>query len=150
METNRIVTVSWAAGLFEGEGTVGIVKNRVVAAIHMTDRDILEKMLENFGGKIYDCKKQQEHHKESWKWVISSSEFAIEFLNEIYPFMGTRRKAKIDEARNAYKNHRKNRVNSKVAEVKELREQGLTHQAIADKLGIDRTYVSHMLRGRHG
>lgn len=141
---------AWAAGLFEGEGTVGIVNNRVTVTIQMTDKDILDRMQESFGGYLYECKKQQEHHKLSWKWVISDSTEAINFLDMIYPLLGQRRRARVDEARQAFVGHRKERLKRRIAEVKELRENGLTHQAIADKLNLNRTYVSHILRGRYG
>jgi DNA-binding NarL/FixJ family response regulator len=149
MESIDSIT-AWATGLFEGEGTVGIVNNRVTVTIQMTDKDILDRMQENFGGYLYECKKQQEHHKMSWKWVISDSAGAIEFLNKIYPLLGQRRRARVNEAREAFSGHRNEKMKRRISEVKELRESGLTHQAIADKLNLNRTYVSHILRGRYG
>ncbi len=148
MTDEELITVAWGAGLFEGEGTIGIQGARVNAAIQMTDLDVLETMQASFGGNIYDCGKQAEHHKQSWKWSLTSSKDSIEFLNKIYAFVGSRRKARIEEARVAYENHRSNKRARTVASVKELRAEGLTHQAIADRLDIDRTYVSHILRGK--
>lgn len=142
-------TIPWAAGLFEGEGTIAVNANRVTVAIHMTDRDILERMHSEFGGQLYDMKKQEEHHKDSWKWCITRTENAMKFLEMIYPWMGQRRKARIEEARTAASNNRSNVSNKRHAEVVELRSQGLKHREIAEQLGMDRSHVSHILRGRY-
>lgn len=147
---NIDVVTAWAAGLFEGEGSIAINNHRIIVKIQMTDKDIIDRMQEKFGGYVYDCPKQEEHHKDSWRWIISDSTEAIDFLDMIYPLLGQRRRARVDEAREAFVGHRKERLKRRIAEVKELRESGLTHQAIADKLNLNRTYVSHILRGRYG
>lgn len=147
MESNDLIT-AWVAGLFEGEGTIVIVKSRVTTCIQMTDLDVLQRCQMYFGGKIYDTRKQAEHHKQSWKWSITSTAEAIAFLELIYPLLGGRRRAKVEQAREAFKTHKSNKINQYAEEVFRLRGQGLKHREIADILGIDRSYVSHILRKR--
>lgn len=142
-------TTPWAAGLFEGEGSITIDGARVKATIQMTDLDILERMQEAFGGQVYFTGKQQEHHKDSWRWYISKTSDAIAFLNEIYPYMGTRRRARIEEARIAATQNRSILAKEKHDKVRQLRSEGLKHREIAERLGVDRTYVSHILRGAY-
>lgn len=51
---NRQIMIAWVAGLFEGEGTFCFHKERPkTVQITSTDLDVLEKVKENFGGKIY-------------------------------------------------------------------------------------------------
>lgn len=147
MTENEAIT-AWGAGLFEGEGTIGIQGPKISVAIQMTDLDVLQNMQIYFGGAIYTCKKQEEHHKQSWKWSLTSSQDSIDFLNKISPFLFSRRSARVQEALSAFENHRSNKKVRLILEVKELRDRNLTHQAIADQLKIDRTYVSHILRGK--
>jgi hypothetical protein len=46
--------IAWAAGLFEGEGSITHVYGRTQLRIHMTDFEVLERFLEIIGaGRIY-------------------------------------------------------------------------------------------------
>jgi hypothetical protein len=144
--TDDTMITAWGAGIFEGEGSIGIIKGRVRVVVHMTDVDILEKLRDNFGGVIYDAKKQKEHHKQSWKWTITSTPACIGFLLKIKPFMGIRRSARIDEAVNAFENGKITKYTLQREQIQAFQEQGLTHKQIADKLGCSRSNVSHIIR----
>lgn len=145
------VTIAWAAGIFEGEGTIVLVGHRATVCVQMTDLDILEKLRDNFGGKIYVQKKQKIHHKESWKWCITKSSDAVGFLRLIYDHLGERRQKKSDEAFVAYSGHRSQKRSAKIIQIEKIRSDApeLTHQQIADIVGVDRTYVSHVIRGKY-
>lgn len=144
--TNDTLITAWAAGLFEGEGTIGIIKGRVRVAIHMTDYDVLEKLRDNFGGQIYNTKKQKDHHKQSWVWTITSTENAMSFLMDIEPYLGSRRKARIDEAVNAVEDGKIVRSLRQRDQIEAFLKDGLTHEEMADRLGCSRSNVSHIIK----
>ncbi len=144
---NRDLIVAWAAGIVEGEGYIGVTGNKVVVAVEMTDLDVLEKLHDNFGGSLLIQKLRNERWKQSWRWQLTGTLQAKAFLKLIYPFLGSRRQARADEAfAIVTKEQRKEEL---VAKVYELRNQGLTHKAISDIIGCDRSYISHILRKRN-
>jgi len=140
------ITIAWAAGLFDGEGTIAFYKARVHVAIHMTDKDLLDRMQEAFGGQIYLTTKQKEHHKTSWKWAITTTAKSIEFLDMIYPYLGVRRQAKVEAARDLQQ-FNKQAVSERVRqEILSYRDSGLTQSAIAAKVGCSREHVNKTFR----
>jgi hypothetical protein len=153
--SNRESLLAWAAGLFDGEGTIYISKARIRASVHMTDLDILETFRSNFGGFIHPQKKQKEHHKKSWRWSLQASDKAMSFLTDILPFLHARRSKRVAEAISCYSlamQERKSKQN-KVKEVREkIRELGktdMTHKDISILFHVDRSYVSHVLNGSY-
>lgn len=137
--------IAWIAGLFEGEGSITIVNNVVRVTIQMTDLDILQRVQDVFGGRIYSCSKQVDHHKDSWKWTITSTKEALEFIQLIYPYLGNRRKTKADEALVKGQNVRSIKVEHLKRKVFALRSYGMTHKDIAGQLGYDRSYITKIL-----
>lgn len=93
---------AWAAGLFEGEGTIIFTaKTSIAVTVFMTDQDVLEKLLAVAGvgtlrGPYSD--KSRPGNKPIWKWTISRGSHADDFLRAIRPHMLARRQARIDEA----------------------------------------------------
>nr|BDD47446.1 hypothetical protein 22 [Pelagibacteraceae bacterium] len=86
--------IAWAAGVFEGEGTIYILKCRPSCAnlqISMCDLDILERIQNLFGGNIYQKKKQKPHHKPIWTWQLSKSKDIVNTLTKLIPWFGHRR-----------------------------------------------------------
>jgi hypothetical protein len=92
------VWIAWVAGLLEGEGTfVRRGDKKLAISVHMTDRDIIERLQFVTGvGRVRACKKQREHHKPSWRWTVASSKRAKELAMLVYPWLGKRRREKID------------------------------------------------------
>jgi len=94
--------VIWFAGLFEGEGCLSGVKPKDKRCVQwrtmlkMTDKDIIEKIVSMFGGQMYVKVHENPKHKTSYEWQICSSK-AYPIIAAIYPFMGERRKAKMEE-----------------------------------------------------
>lgn len=115
----------------------------------MTDLDVLLRVQEWFGGKVYPLKKRQEHHKDAWIWVIYGPA-SLELAKKIEPYLLHRRRGRCNDYINLYSSNkdRSNRAQALRDRVRSLREQGLTHQQIAEEIGKDRTYVTHILRGR--
>ena len=87
-------TIEWAAGLFEGEGSIPKFNNakyQYEVKIKMTDLDILERVQSLFGGKIYPQPSSAAHHKPIWQWCISNKAGVKDFLMKILPYLGYRR-----------------------------------------------------------
>lgn len=93
----------WLAGLFEGEGCFMPAPpsqsqkcSRV--SIRMTDLDVLEKAatLLNVKVKSAHTKKKKTTYKDVYEIRISGLD-AHKFMKVIYPLMGYRRKAKIEQ-----------------------------------------------------
>ena len=102
-------TIAWAAGLFEGEGSIvsfGVRKHQRSLTLAMTDEDIVLRFAATIGvGKIYgpygyasSTSRRREHHKQYWRWSVSDKEGVIAAVSALLPFMGARRKAKMVEA----------------------------------------------------
>jgi hypothetical protein len=147
--TNDPLVIAWAAGIVEGEGHISTYDNKVRVVVEMTDLDILERLQNNFGGSLVQQKRRKEAWKISWRWSLTSSAKAKEFLILIYPLLGNRRQAKCQEAFSVVTNTRSVKKQQLLNRVYSLRDQGLTHRAIADSVGYDRSYVSHILRKRN-
>jgi hypothetical protein len=153
---NEESLLAWAAGLFDGEGTIYSANGRVRASVHMTDLDVLETFHSNFGGAIHKCKKQKEHHKESWRWSLQASSEAVNFLKKILPFLHNRRTKRAKEAIEYY-NIVEQQQKDKQGKVLELRSKiakmsksGMTHKDISILFNVDRSYVTRILNGKYG
>lgn len=94
--------VIWFAGLFEGEGCLSNIKPKDRKAtkwsmmLKMTDPDIIYKIQDLFGGNVYVKEHANPKHKTSYEWQICMSQ-AYPICAAIYPFMGERRKAKMEQ-----------------------------------------------------
>lgn len=146
--------LTWFAGLFEGEGTFRISNGKPKGlTIQMTDLDVLLRVQEFFGGSIYECKKREEHWKDSWRWSLCGQP-AIDLAHKIRPFLLSRRTSRCDDFTSTfrslreYNDERKANSASLREMVRELRACGMTHKEIANVVGRDRTYITHILNGR--
>ena len=83
MGTPDGAVIAWAAGLFDGEGTILFSGNRVTAQMSMTDLDLLERMQASFGGSIYAIAKRKAHWKDAWVWRCGSTPNSMKFLEAI-------------------------------------------------------------------
>lgn len=101
MDTEEI---TWLAGLLEGEGTFGTshVKTPTVRIIlMMTDRDVVQR-----AAKLMDAPEPSERrrmnprtgspYKVAWVATVSGNK-AVQIMNDIHPYMGERRSARISE-----------------------------------------------------
>lgn len=151
--------LGWVAGYLEGEGSFLLRTgcSRPVVRVSCTDLDTLERLQGAVGGRIYPVTKRQPHWKDAWVWQLSGAEEAASLMKVIKPLMGNRRQNQITHCIEAYERHgqQMERYHQGVAARRErvrlLHQQGgLTHQAIADQVGLERSTVSHILGGRWG
>jgi len=84
------VTNSYAAGLFDGDGTVTMSKRskaskargyQITAAIYNTEETLMKMLVKEFGGFIY-----RPPRKNVFNWIIGSKQVRL-FLERIIPFL---------------------------------------------------------------
>lgn len=98
--------VAWAAGLFEGEGTIVITTAtrsghpRVGIAVASTDLDVLERFQQviGFGGIHKKTTKVQAHHKQQYQWGCGTNKETVRILTMLHPWLCTRRAERADQA----------------------------------------------------
>ena len=90
------MSIEWAAGIFEGEGTIRTYKPKsgtYSVAVRMTDIDVLEKFQSIVGGSIslqQTCY-SKPYHKTIWTWYICNKKGVRAFLTRVLPYLGLRR-----------------------------------------------------------
>jgi hypothetical protein len=96
--------VAWVAGLVEGEGSFYLKSGRypqVIFQLNMTDEDVVRKAHSLMGGvgSVNPLAPGARSVKDQWRWRISAAAEVAWFMDLMYPHMGRRRAAKIDELR---------------------------------------------------
>lgn len=91
------IDLAWAAGMFEGEGTVTVVSagrkskigSRCLVSLTSTDREIVAFFDHRWPGVIYTKKPAKPQHKIAWTWTLNNSEAIANFLDDLRPFLQT-------------------------------------------------------------
>jgi hypothetical protein len=92
------VELAWAAGLFEGEGTVTMVNGgregyvRSLATVTSTDPDVLESFMRMWPGQFRSVGQPTPRAREAWKWTVEGDTL-IAFLLDLRPHIRTPRVA---------------------------------------------------------
>lgn len=150
--------LSYIAGFFDGEGSLGVYGKiqRPKISISQTDDKILEEIRDFIGvGQVYKTgrRKGKSHWKDSWVYIVNKREDCLVFIDKIQPYLRLQRK--IDsciEMRSIIKNWLDSNLTygSKREETKKkvflLNSKGLSCREIQDRVGISRSTVSRMLR----
>jgi hypothetical protein len=98
--------VAWFSGLFEGEGCVGYYPDKrnpntgsVRLQIESTDKDIIDRLVEIWGGKTWfnTSPSKPKHYKPSWRWGVSTKTEVKFIIEKMYPYLGERRRKRCDE-----------------------------------------------------
>jgi hypothetical protein len=94
--------IAWAAGLFEGEGTLFLEPNGTpIAALKMTDQDVVSRFADIIGEGAIRRYDPPSPLKPIWQWRLGTKAKVGVLIDLLYPFLGARRKAKADEVRAA-------------------------------------------------
>ena len=105
--------IAWAAGLFEGEGSISWFKLKsrkdsikVSVVLTMTDADVVYKFANIMGfGKVKGpYQPQPTSRKVRWVWEVQNFRECVKAIDLLYPYLGERRKAKADEFKEIVKN----------------------------------------------
>ncbi len=75
--------------------------------LRMTDEDIIRRIPPLFGGQVYDDRRDEAtagRHKRVWQWQLGGQAEINAVIDAIYPFMGVRRRAKMDLFREYFAN----------------------------------------------
>jgi hypothetical protein len=91
-----MISTEYVAGFFDGEGCVNISTDRygkpyLRILVVNTDKSVLEKFQEKWGGDITHNKRHKENWKRSFTWRLSHTR-AIEFLQDLEPFLIVKKK----------------------------------------------------------
>lgn len=152
---NDNLKLAWFAGLFEGEGTFHIAKEKSVKGLRVssTDLDVLEKVKNNFGGSIF---KQKETRNPKWKqpyiWSLCKND-SLKLVKDILPYLGERRTKRANEYLYLYSNMEKEKLIKKenLKQIKklifDLRDKGKKHKEIAEIIGYERSHITKILNG---
>lgn len=103
MTALKPIELAWAAGLFEGEGSISSEKKRrggITLALAMTDEDVVRRFHEAVGRGTVNGPHLRSGQKPQWTWRCSTLE-AVEVLALLAPLFGIRRAAKADEVLSA-------------------------------------------------
>jgi hypothetical protein len=99
--------IAWLAGLLEGEGcfmSVPSQRHYPLIVITMTDQDIMQRVADMFEVRLWEVdpvkyqplKLDGTPRKTQWKATIGGVR-AAKWMRVVYPWMGERRRARIDE-----------------------------------------------------
>jgi hypothetical protein len=100
----------WAAGLFEGEGTVTIaVRNRdetyrIVVSIANTDRQVIDWFQSRWPGYVQGAYGKRPRRKPAWYWTLIGPR-AEAFIRQLRPFLRTERVRRKVELAIAFRDH---------------------------------------------
>lgn len=102
-------TLEWAAGLFEGEGTI-IIRTRpedqIDCQLSSVDEDVVREFASVIGcGKVHGPY-QYGNRQPYWKWC-AYGDGAVTAIERIRPYLLSRRAAKADEAVTRYDQRQK-------------------------------------------
>lgn len=98
-------TLEWAAGLFEGEGTILIRKrpeDQIALSLTSTDEDVVTEFFRVVnGGRVYGPYQYKSSNKPFWKWN-ADGRFARPILKLLLPYLCKRRGQRAEEALRRY------------------------------------------------
>jgi hypothetical protein len=89
---------TWAAGLYEGEGTVSRRSNGWSICLSMTDEPVIRRFHRAVGcGKVYGpyARNAEKGHTPILEWVVSDKAGVDRFIERIQPNLGARRRAQL-------------------------------------------------------
>ena len=90
---------AWIAGIIEGEGCFSTTtKNpHPIFNLQMVDEDIVKRFADLLGVKYAHRVSKNDKHKDVYQVAVRRRQFIEWLVQNIYPWMGIRRRAKLDE-----------------------------------------------------
>jgi predicted XRE-type DNA-binding protein len=154
-------SLAWAAGLFEGEGTITPkhgkgMDHRYQAAVIMTDEDVVRR----FGvavkiGKVYGpYQPTNPRAKPIWRWTTTKNSEVEELYALIGERLGERRRTRFEAAIADVRAHPAQTYFHKLSAVlhEEIRQRyaacAISQSVLAAEYGVTQSQISHIVRGR--
>lgn len=103
MENLKETNWAWIAGILEGEGSFSFTNNWPVMQIQMVDKDVMEK-LSNYLDVPLGKPKTLKSGKLCYQMALRKTEKIKFITDQIYEYMGERRKKSINEWREYWNN----------------------------------------------
>lgn len=81
MSEQKVVSLEYWAGLFDGEGCIRICRGwsrhkrpRYTLSVKLanTNQKVIILLKEAFGGSWYKVKKMKPHHQDAWEWILNA------------------------------------------------------------------------------
>lgn len=101
--------IAWAAGLFEGEGSISLMQQRgrksvsIIVHLGTTDQDIAARFHAIVGvGNITIRERENPRHKRQWIWQAAAIADVRHVVRLLAPWLGMRRSARVHEVLAAY------------------------------------------------
>jgi hypothetical protein len=94
--------ITWAAGLFEGEGCLTISGRKYPHArvyLRSTDEDVVRRFaaIIKVGQVRVDDSQQKYGYKRQWEWYTGKMDSVVTVIELLRPHLGTRRSARAQE-----------------------------------------------------
>ncbi len=93
--------ITWAAGVFEGEGYLyfNVSQNTWTIGVEMCDKDVIDKMADLFPFNVTDSKRNNrpEKHQQPFHARVSARKSIFNIVCQLYPYLHARRREKCDE-----------------------------------------------------
>ena len=100
MDTLSPIDWAWVAGILEGEASFTFTNGYPRITLGMTDEDIILTIANFFGVNYHkNVDNRKPHYKPIYQLHIIKTDVLIECFLELFPFLGKRRRAKINEFR---------------------------------------------------
>ena len=102
---NDETSFAWFCGLFEGEGSASLREGSRGAAypalqVGMTDVDVIKRVAEVTGvGHVGGPYNRNDNWKPFWTWQLTKTNEVLELIDQMLPYMGERRSARLIELR---------------------------------------------------
>lgn len=156
---SEMLIIRWLAGVLEGEGSfmsgAPSRPNSPRIQVTMTDEDVIVRIA-NILGVRYNALHRSTDGEKAWKqayFICWRGKRALEWMRKLYPLMGARRQAQIDQALASHDPFKHYKNNAKLSE-EQVREiylrahAGELQSRIAGDFGVDRTTVADIKRGK--
>lgn len=109
-DPTREELVAWAAGVFEGEGSISFVgKTAIQLVVGMTDEDVVRKLAAVFDVGYVRVELREikgNGHLDLFRWEVGQRDDVRGILLAILPWMGSRRRERIEAALERLKSNR--------------------------------------------
>ncbi len=90
---------AWMAGIIDGEGSIIFYKKTMVRlSVEIAEEDIVVRLQKIAGGNISNPRLRKGRNKPLWTWYLGEREQVKYALENLLPYLGTRRKNKANEA----------------------------------------------------